>query len=64
MEAFWGKMKYEQLNDRRFRTREEAKAAVFEYRSLLQSAKNPCELWISDNRRILQPNVNDLPDCL
>ena len=31
MESFWGKMKYEWLNDHRFRTREEARGAVFEY---------------------------------
>ncbi|MCX7842270.1 MAG: integrase core domain-containing protein [Clostridia bacterium] len=31
MEAFWGKMKYEWLADKRFITREEARAAVFEY---------------------------------
>jgi len=31
MEAFWGKMKYEWLNEQRFRTRDEARAAVFEY---------------------------------
>lgn len=31
MEAFWGKMKYEWLSDRHFRTREEARAVVFEY---------------------------------
>lgn len=31
MEAFWGKMKYEWLNDQRFKTRNEARAAVFEY---------------------------------
>lgn len=31
MEVFWGKMKYEWLNERRFKTRDEAKAAVFEY---------------------------------
>ncbi len=31
MEAFWGKLKYEWLEARRFRTREEARAAVFEY---------------------------------
>ena len=31
MEAFWGKLKYEWLEGRRFRTREEARAAVFEY---------------------------------
>lgn len=31
MEAFWGKMKYEWLYEQRFKTREEARAAVFEY---------------------------------
>jgi len=31
MEAFWGKMKYEWLYEQRFRTREAARAAVFEY---------------------------------
>lgn len=31
METFWGKMKYEWLYGRRFRTRDEARAAVFEY---------------------------------
>ena len=31
MEAFWGKMKYEWLSDQRFRTREDARGAVFEY---------------------------------
>lgn len=31
MEAFWGKMKYEWLEDKHFKTREEARAAVFEY---------------------------------
>lgn len=31
MEAFWGKMKYEWLCEQRFRTREQARAAVFEY---------------------------------
>lgn len=31
MEAFWGKMKYEWLADKVFETREEARAAVFEY---------------------------------
>ena len=31
MESFWGKMKYEWLYEQRFRTREEARAAVFEY---------------------------------
>ncbi len=30
-ESFWGKMKYEWLQGQRFRTREEARAAVFEY---------------------------------
>ena len=31
MEGFWGKMKTEWLNGRRFRTREEARRSVFEY---------------------------------
>jgi len=31
MESFWGKMKYEWLIDYHFKTRDEAKSAVFEY---------------------------------
>lgn len=31
MEAFWGKMKYEWLHEQHFKTRDEARAAVFEY---------------------------------
>jgi len=31
MESFWGKMKYEWLYEQRFLTREQARAAVFEY---------------------------------
>ena len=31
IESFWGKLKQEWLNGQRFRTREEAKAAVFWY---------------------------------
>jgi putative transposase len=31
MEAFWGKMKNEWLHGKRFKTRDEAKAAIFEY---------------------------------
>jgi putative transposase len=31
MESFWGKLKQEWLNDKHFRTREEAKAAIFWY---------------------------------
>ena len=31
MESFWGKLKQEWLNDKRFRTREEATAAIFWY---------------------------------
>lgn len=31
MECFWGKMKQEWLNEQHFKTREEAKKAVFEY---------------------------------
>lgn len=39
MESFWGKLKQEWLNGRHFTTREEAKAAVFEY------------IWIFYNRQ-------------
>lgn len=39
MESFWGKLKQEWLNSRHFRTREEAKSAVFEY------------IWIFYNRK-------------
>ena len=39
MESFWGKLKQEWLNGQHFRTREEAKAAVFEY------------IWIFYNRK-------------
>jgi putative transposase len=31
MESFWGKLKQEWLNDKRFRTREDAKRAIFWY---------------------------------
>ena len=31
MESFWGKLKTEWLNDRKFKTRSEAKQAIFEY---------------------------------
>ena len=31
MESFWGKMKCEWLYEKRFKTRDEARAAVFEY---------------------------------
>lgn len=41
MESFWGKMKTEWLNEKHFQTREEAKAAVFEY------------IWIFYNRKRL-----------
>ena len=39
MECFWGKLKQEWLSEQHFKTREEAKAAVFEY------------IWIFYNRR-------------
>ena len=39
MESFWGKLKQEWLNGQRFRTREDAKSAVFEY------------IWIFYNRK-------------
>jgi len=39
MEAFWGKMKYEWLVGRRFKTLKEAKAAVFEYVEIFYNRK-------------------------
>ena len=45
MEAFWGKLKYEWLEGRRFRTREEARAAVFEYVEIFY---NRCRLHASN----------------
>lgn len=41
MESFWGKLKQEWLNGQHFKTREEARAAVFEY------------IWIFYNRKRL-----------
>ena len=52
MESFWGKLKQEWLNERHFRTREEAKAAVFEY------------IWIFYNRiRIHEANGYQTPEA-
>ncbi|MCL2356913.1 MAG: integrase core domain-containing protein [Defluviitaleaceae bacterium] len=31
MESFWGKLKQERLNDKHFKTREDAKCAIFWY---------------------------------
>jgi len=39
MESFWGKLKQEWLNGQHFRSRDEAKATVFEY------------IWIFYNRK-------------
>lgn len=39
MEAFWGKMKYEWLCEHRFLTREQARAAVFEYVEIFYNRK-------------------------
>lgn len=41
MESFWGKMKQEWLNDCKFKTREEAKAKVFEYIMIFYHRKRP-----------------------
>lgn len=51
MESFWGKLKQEWLNERHFHTREEARAAVFEY------------IWIFYNRiRIHEANGYQTPE--
>lgn len=39
MESFWGKLKTEWLNDKKFKTRAEAKQAVFEYIELFYNRK-------------------------
>jgi putative transposase len=39
MESFWGKLKSEWLNDKKFRTRTEARQAVFEYIELFYNIK-------------------------
>ena len=52
MESFWGKLKQEWLNEQHFKTREEAKASVFEY------------IWIFYNRRrIHEANGYQTPDA-
>lgn len=49
MESFWGKLKQEWLNGQHFRTRGEAKAAVFEY------------IWIFYNRKRIHEANGYLP---
>ena len=48
MESFWGKLKQEWLNEQHFRTREEARSAVFEY------------IWIFYNRK----RIHEANGCL
>jgi putative transposase len=43
MESFWGKLKQEWLNDRHFRTRAEARAAIFWYIEVFYRRKRPHE---------------------
>jgi putative transposase len=43
MESFWGKLKQEWLNDKRFKTRAEAKAAIFWYIEVFYRRKRPHE---------------------
>ena len=51
MESFWGKLKQEWLNEQHFKTRDEAKKAVFEY------------IWIFYNRkRIHEANGYKTPE--
>ena len=45
MESFWGTLKQEWLNDRHFRTRDEAKTAIFEY------------IWIFYNRKRMHSSI-------
>ena len=41
MESFWGKLKQEWLNGQHFRTREEAKAAIFGYIEVFYRRQRP-----------------------
>ena len=41
MESFWGKLKQEWLNDRHFRTRDEARAAIFWYIEVFYRRNRP-----------------------
>lgn len=51
MESFWGKLKQEWLNGRNFKTRDEAKQAIFEY------------IWVFYNRkRVNAANAYQTPD--
>jgi putative transposase len=43
MESFWGKLKQEWLNDKHFRTREEARAAIFWYIEVFYRRHRPHE---------------------
>lgn len=45
MESFWGTLKQEWLNDQHFRTRDDAKAAIFEY------------IWIFYNRKRIHSSI-------
>jgi putative transposase len=45
MESFWGTLKREWLNDQHFRTRNEAKTAIFEY------------IWIFYNRKRMHSSI-------
>jgi putative transposase len=43
MESFWGKLKQEWLNDKRFKTRGDARAAIFEYIEVFYRRHRPHE---------------------
>lgn len=45
VESFWGKLKQEWLNGQRFRTREEAKAAIFWYIEIFYRRQRPHQSW-------------------
>jgi len=51
MESFWGKMKNEWLHGKRFRTRDEAKAAIFEYVEIFYNRKR-----IHESNNYVTPN--------
>lgn len=55
MESFWGTLKQEWLNEKHFRTRAEAKAAVFEYIWIFITASVYIPPMIMKRRRNITP---------
>ncbi|MEY8002008.1 integrase core domain-containing protein, partial [Clostridium sp. Mt-5] len=70
MESFWGKMKWEWLYENHYKTREEARASVFEYveifynRQRIHASNKRKILYLSDTTNYYQPTSICIHDCL